>query len=918
MDNKKQLIIVPPMSESFQKLNEVLQGIAAEENIEISIIDDPKELIQFMGTTGQSLVAFSNAKKCATFLQENRFVIAKTHSKVILLTPKEIPAKTLIKFVKIGLTESILENSPPKTLLYKVKLLLRSIKSSSQQEDKDQFIKSMLEGGPSAAAKTDLSLDKNQSEETSVNYLGEERAKFKNDQDENAIDYGGNLKGKSTAQEEVIETHYKSKLKKQEGPLEDESEAQKINDEDSSEIDMYYRGKRKKNSDQPEEVEDDLSETKNPLSDETEGSAKKKRTPETILDLEAAEPKTRQKYQEDASDLFLKPMKDGLIIEEADGPAKLQKLMTDEEKAEIRKKEFEELDALFAEAKKRQAEQAEDLGGHLKGKILNNDNEDEDLPEINEKREYDNSELHERQKSFDLDLIASKKEKKGRRDNEVEEDEKDPHEGQVDNIDNNMVGENGSTDKINTRMMSELGEDASKKLRTKDVFDLDPSKNNENEDEEDSKDRKKNLKLVENSDKDKTPEENQEDHDNEEETEKSINLDLEPAIVDKSKKETKSEELEDDGDHKRKPASLQLEASEEDQTNSNQEEVDPHMSFKKLDQTDLGLEKDKDGKKNLGKVDKIDTYYRGGESKKTEHSWDNLNSKREVNLQVEKTKRNEEESLARQAAKDLGEITIDYRKLKEEFDQMSRGEQTTGDGILEERSQNLLDSEDEGTFKVVELDARGFDFGVNIVNLIYQKDSKPVDYFKLVAEELITKYKAYSVFYTFKPNDKKHSETFDSFMHFSTSLVSNELKEWWLNTKTQDEIMADYFSKSMATWLSREIENKSGTTGKYWEDIELPQWAANELTNKKVELIYPYFDGVDRMGVALVFFPEGLNPKTEKALTVTLEMARTILLDTIQRKSAPVERDKLNEDSPPEKKRILSMFTGLFNRNKAG
>jgi len=81
MENKKQLIIVPPMSQALQKLNEILEGIASDENIDISLIDDLKELGQVLSNSGQCLILCSNPKKCATFLQENRFVISRFHSK---------------------------------------------------------------------------------------------------------------------------------------------------------------------------------------------------------------------------------------------------------------------------------------------------------------------------------------------------------------------------------------------------------------------------------------------------------------------------------------------------------------------------------------------------------------------------------------------------------------------------------------------------------------------------------------------------------------------------------------------------------------------------------------------------------------------------------------------------------------------
>lgn len=167
MENKKQLIIIPPMSEALKKLNEVLEGISVDENVEISIIDDLKELSQFIASTGQCLILASNAKKCATFLQDNKTILLKSHCKTILFTPKEIPAKTLIKFTKIGLTESILESSPPKTFLYKVKLLLRSIKTAKPQEDAEKLVKSLENGkavteeNNESEAKEKISLEEN-------------------------------------------------------------------------------------------------------------------------------------------------------------------------------------------------------------------------------------------------------------------------------------------------------------------------------------------------------------------------------------------------------------------------------------------------------------------------------------------------------------------------------------------------------------------------------------------------------------------------------------------------------------------------------------------------------------------------------------------------------------------------------------
>jgi hypothetical protein len=911
MENKKQLLVIPPMSEPLQKLNEVLNGIATDENIEISIIDDLKELGQFIGSSGQCLVAFSNAKKCATFLQENRFAIAKTHTKVILLTPKEIPAKTLVKFTKIGLTESILENSPPKTLLYKVKLLLRSIKSSGGSEEKELAVKTMGDtGAAQAQSKGEMNSDKLQTEEGSVNYLAEERAKFKKEQEEaEAVNYGENLKGKPTEQEEAIDTHWKSKRKKDEINHEDaEPDYSKVEVEDSEDIDMYYRGKKKSNELDIIAGEEVSKRKRNEeLPEEEDLIGKKINT--TELDLGPGEKEKRQKLREDESENYLmKKTSDSFTLEAAEEKP-VQKQLTEEEEEEIKRKEMLELEALFEEAKKRQeAQAAEVLGGHYKGK-LTGAGLDEDEPELKEeKKEYDNSDLYSKEKSFELDLEPAEKEEKRRmQEEEVDQEEKERN-GYGEKIDENMSSDEGSTDHIETMMKGGLGKDDSKNISTYDTVEKKRTKEEMDEEEvEPTKKTKLDLASadVENHKKKLDNEENEAA-----EREKSFDLNLAPGDSEGYKREKLQDDDKEESEREAQTKLKLLDGDREDRKGEKLEVEDDNIHYKKLDKTELDI----DGKKERradGRVDKIDTFYRSGESKKKEHDWDLEEKNKNINLALDKVARRGPDAVGKKESVDLGEQTIDYRRLKEEFDAISRGGESSDGGPGSGSSAKAPGEEGEdSSFKVIEIDPAGFDFAIEVLNMIYQKELKPEDFYKAISEELLSTYHAYPVFYSYKPNDKKHIESYDSILKAPLNAENEAVKNWWLEHKKDEAVLTDAQSKTMATWACREMS---------WEDVELPTWAENELRTKKVELIYPYYDGVDRMGLAMVYFPDGLNPKHAKGIEVTLEMARTLMLDIVQRKSAPVSREEepVTEEAS-EKKNILNVFSGFFKGKKAG
>lgn len=915
MENKKQLIIIPPMSEPVKKLHEVLEGIAGDENIEISLIDDLKELSQFIATTGQCLILASNAKKCATFLQDNKSMLAKNHCKTILFTPKEIPAKTLIKFTKVGLTESILESTPPKTFLYKVKLLMRSIKTAKPQEEAEKVVKSIETNKALTAEEAELEIKNKTDSQEKINDQDQVKKKKLNSEDDNVIDYSANLKGKIKPQEDAIDTHWKSDRKRNKNDNGYEEENSKVEVlEDENAIDMYLRGKNKKNDDLVTEEDEKLKELKN--IDIALESQKKKSNYQDVID-EGTIRQKRLDQPEIPEDENKSPTLDDLDLLFEEALKKKKKEDIEAEAAKERKKFLEQLEE--SPEKKKEKFQIEDLGGHLKGKI----GEVEEFAEdeiTQESKEYDNSELEnnrKNEKELNLEEAALKKSKK---DDITPEDTNASHEGKVDQIEGNMIGNEGTVDKIRTRMEGRSDgskNDLDQQTDSQDLYGRKKKNDEESIDENDkskleidktdkSEDKKRELKVEDDSDKDYR--------------EKSVNdLKLEPG----KGKETASKELDADD------LGLSLKSLEEPTLNERERQPPPQNLSEEKEQRQRELNnpqfaKTRNHTTHEGNVEKIDSFYRGGDAKKKEHSWDNLTEKTTSLELINGTKSSRSgNSPDLGTGKDLGEQTIDYRKLKEEFDSMASGWAQNADSqSLISTNNQLKNDDDEGSFKVIEIDPKSLDFSISIINSIYTKEFKPKQILNLLAQEILSQYQGVPVFYSYKLSEKKFSESYSMFSEASNDKVATMLKEWWIEKKNDKVLFEHFQEKSMSTWRCEEIIKNDVV----WEDVELPSWAQQELKTKAVELIFPYFDGIDRMGMAYIYFPSGVDPKCATSILTVLEMARTVFLDTIERykvqplKQTPLE-DKMatdiNETKPEVKNTVLGFFSGLFGKKKA-
>lgn len=911
MDNKKQLIIIPPMSEPVKKLFEVLNGIAAEENIEISLIDDLKELSQFVATTGQCLILASNAKKCATFLQDNKTTLLKNHVKTILFTPKEIPAKTLIKFTKVGLTESILESLPPKTFLYKVKLLLRSIKTSKPQEETEKVVKSLDINKNIASENTDLEIKESESTEENVIDIDRPTKNKKDHGEENVIDYGNPLKGKITPQEDVIDTHWKSDRKKNEEltSLDEDGNSSVKSLEDESQVDMYYRGKQKK---QELLVEEEVE--KRPLVnlyDNTKEETEKKKSHYQDVIEEGTIKQKKLNLQEDEEELD-RPLKEIVELDLEAVTSRKKKQEEEESFEELQKRMLEQLQEEEKKARTREKLQ-EDLGGHYKGKLSHSP--EEEIPELEEeKKEYDNSELEKEGKTPNIELELESPEKNKKRDHEEAIEEKDPHEGEVDQIDNNMIGDAGTVDKIKTRMEGRSKEP--KLLDEEENSDDDFNKKKKDQESKAAKETDSDLKALDDEGNDldlqkKKPLEEE----NERDREKNIELNLETG---EERKRSLDNNQDDESDlHKR--SKIERVPTEERERPLFEKQNEEEKQRRERQSSGVDLDKKRGTQSHDSQVDKIDTFYRGSESKKKEHSWDNLLDKNSnLELTTGKGKKNNGQSVAGEN-KDLGEQTIDYRKLKEEFDQIANGETESSEHHNRISVDNKLKNDDDlGSFQVVEIEPAGLDFSIDLINSIYSKEAKPKQMFSMIANELMAQFHCYSVFYSYKLSDKKFSETYNTFTDSPADKIDNSKKDWWSEMKKDSALFEHYQNKSMTTWRCVEIIKDDVP----WEDVELPSWANQELREKSVELIFPYFDGIDRMGMALVYFPEGINPKSSNSILMILELGRTLFLDMIERYNVQplkeVETDLKTSKPEESNNKVLGFFGGLFGKKKAG
>ncbi len=129
---KKTVVFIKPLSSNLEKLNELLieQG-----ECQTLVVGSPLEAIALIKPVSPALFVTSSAKAALQISVKKNTVFKKNKNKMFILSPKKLPLKIVQKFNKFGIKDILLEPIVPKTLFFKISLLIRALPSKKKIEE---------------------------------------------------------------------------------------------------------------------------------------------------------------------------------------------------------------------------------------------------------------------------------------------------------------------------------------------------------------------------------------------------------------------------------------------------------------------------------------------------------------------------------------------------------------------------------------------------------------------------------------------------------------------------------------------------------------------------------------------------------------------------------------------------------------
>ena len=905
MGDNRPLIFIQPFSESLQKLRDAMNDVAESEGVEIYEVESLAEANQLLPTVGPSLSLCSSAKKCAMMLQANRKQIARLHSKVILLCKKPIPNKTMEKFLKMGLTDSIIEPVTPKTLLYKVKLLLRSLPTPGADQADENVL---IAGGD----ETDNSNNEAQRIEKGVKldkYLGRNNRSGKNaslelDEDD---DITSEEMAESLAMADEAITAPKADLN-----LSPNMEASLATH--NNKIDGHYRGSINTSTfDLAAEEEESNLDLANEEDDDLLKQAKEELNLEITNDADLYSFSTTDNAKKESS---------------AEDPLQLNI-----EKENNSKKGKASTDHLNSHYKGDISEKEDDRGGILKGHA-GSTKEKETHPDL-----FPTPKLSLSEEDDDTNELASLYEFKKKK--------KDPANAQLNITENEISNKKSSATpeasstshkkttelelteendntwqaKLKPTKEKEITEVAERptissprpdhSLDLDDIYTPTPKKKGPPAPHSHAEKVSLNLETEDQERELANPIAELRRQKNKEKAALALAPSSDPLVTPDDPEGVSQI-------HSKKKAALNVAAASgwNDLQTSPKKNRPKGTSPFQIDKINLEMQ-DENGNtiKNHG-VDHIQKYY--GSKKKDEHSkgqdWDSLKKKEHV-ADWGKIKKTEERELRGQEKEDLGEQTINYKKLQEEFEVIKnyapkrlqeRGKGNTSSAqtkitihetpALDRPQQDLFTAGEEeqiiesSDLTVYEPDSKGLEVVVQILNLYLAKNKTPYDLFKMIADEIKNEVNGISNFFMYNTKHKIFENTYSGTIDQGPHKNRDERAAIWSKTRQEN--------------LER------------WSNMALPTWSDSTFQMEHLEFFYPYFIGMDNMGFAVVLFEHGMDPTQCSKVEIILESARGVFLEnfnTLHDEITSLRKQKA-ESSEKEDKGLW----GKFFKKKTG
>jgi len=885
MDGGKPLIFIKPYSKTLEKLVEVLKESSEDQGTEIYEIEDVKEAIQIIPQLGQSLIIAAHPRKTAQILQTAGKLIRKIQSKVLLLTPKPIPRKTIDKFMKVGLTECIIEPIAPKTLQYKVNLLLRSIVIKKEEGDYEQNF--------------DSNNDQNNDDELARKQLN---ANIKEEDKKEEVD-GSDLyatedkteKKKSTYKEESIAGYYKGAAKKKEDSInEEEDDADKNNSEI---IEGYYKNKVAKREDEEAIKEENKQKKKELDEDEFDELSKS-----ASLLLEDDEDQVEENSAQEVAPKEKKKAATVLDLEEEKIKKEIQKDLQKEDDADdIVSHHLDLINDLEEINDDAAPEHEKAISAKKTATIL--DLEDE-LPEAKED-------------AANLEKEVSAKKTKAKLDIEDEELEVEEVSTPKDDL---LKKEAKTTQKL------KLEEDENLNDEPEDIADQLEALNQAS---------KASLELEDDDEVAKEEASEKEKNIQEKKKVAAINLEEDPKPKDEKKKALEEEpiygkkkakhlalETEQDLDYGRKKREekqkhqVEREIQEREENKRKAERENQGYTEREMNNKSSGYTEniqDQGGNKADVHSDKLKTHYDSRTGlKHNDEEWREVERERRADEEFKAEKKNE---FAMPEKTDWGEQTIDYSDLKKQF---------------EETGYSLGTKKEVGQFEDGQTSSTGIKYtqavGANFVSeeeaeleeiaTESQEEENPI--FEADLKSSLTLIKSLNIYYQYS---KSRDDTVKSILE----MVRNDFGALAAIKYGKGPKDGKLKLETIGNWL--DDASKDSIINTYTDAAScpiLPSYSDKTFEQKRTMFFYPFTEGITTFAWVQCFLPNGIKEAELKGLEASLETMRGALLDEFYELGGTgpyaeiKKKAKEKDQSSSSVAKIGSFFGGLFGKKKAG